>query len=115
MKKPIISLVLGIGLATTIFTSGYADTQVEFTEEPNIVYEQSAYNVTSSSLGKKWYYNTGTSLPKIPNYSKYNLSNYINKGDIIYEKMVVLVLQGILPSLREDFMIVLKKYIIIEL
>ena len=34
MKKPIISLVLGIGLATTIFTSGYADTQVEFTEEP---------------------------------------------------------------------------------
>lgn len=79
MKKPIISLVLGIGLATTIFTSGYADTQVEFTEEPNIVYEQSAYNVTSSSLGKKWYYNTGTSLPKIPNYSKYNLSNYINK------------------------------------
>lgn len=31
------------------------------------------------------------------------------------KKMVVLVLQGILPSLREDFMIVLKKYIIIEL
>lgn len=87
-RKTIMSLVLGIGLTITIFTNGYADTQLVINDEPNIIYEQSSYNATSSSSSssKKWYYNTGTSLPKTPNYSKYNLSNYLNKGDIIYEK-----------------------------
>lgn len=38
-----------------------------------------------SSGSSKWYYNTGTSLPKAANYSKYNLLNTVKKGDIIYE------------------------------
>ncbi len=37
------------------------------------------------SGGGKWYYNTGTSLPQAANYSKYNLLNTVQKGDIIFE------------------------------
>lgn len=37
------------------------------------------------SGSSKWYYNTGTSLPKAANYSKYNLLDTVKKGDIIYE------------------------------
>jgi len=43
---------------------------------------------TRSSLttaGSKWYYNTGTSLPQTANYSKYNLLNTVQVGDVIYE------------------------------
>lgn len=38
-----------------------------------------------SSPNEKWYYNTGTSLPQVPNYSRYNLLSTVKKGDIIYE------------------------------
>lgn len=38
-----------------------------------------------SSPDEKWYYNTGTSLPQVPNYSRYNLLSTVKKGDIIYE------------------------------
>lgn len=48
-RKTIMSLVLGIGLTVTIFTNGYADTQLVINDEPNIIYEQSSYNATSSS------------------------------------------------------------------
>ena len=40
---------------------------------------------TRSSSGSKWYYNTGTSLPQVADYSKYNLLSTVQKGDIIYE------------------------------
>lgn len=40
-----------------------------------------------SSLGNPfdWQYNTGTSLPKKANYSKYNLLEVCQPGDVIYE------------------------------
>lgn len=45
-----------------------------------------ANELSSSSGGcdKKWYYNTGTSLPQKPSYGKFNFSN-IQQGDILYE------------------------------
>ncbi len=33
----------------------------------------------------KWYYNTGTTLPQMPKYTKYNLLNNLKAGDIVYE------------------------------
>lgn len=38
-----------------------------------------------SSKGSKWYYDTGTSLPQKANYSKFNLLNVVQPGDIIHE------------------------------
>ncbi|MDK2966591.1 MULTISPECIES: YiiX/YebB-like N1pC/P60 family cysteine hydrolase [Lacrimispora] len=38
-----------------------------------------------SGGGSKWYYNTGTSLPKQADYSSYKLLNNVRKGDVIYE------------------------------
>ncbi len=33
----------------------------------------------------KWYYNTGTSLPQMPHYSKYDLLYRLKVGDILFE------------------------------
>lgn len=43
--------------------------------------------ILSNAIGavSKWYYNTGNSLPQAANYSKYNLLNTVQKGDIIFE------------------------------
>lgn len=38
-----------------------------------------------SSSGTKWYYNTGTILPQAADYSRYNLLETVQKGDIIFE------------------------------
>ena len=40
-----------------------------------------AYTLSRSN----WYYNTGTRLTAVPNYSKYNLLSIVRKGDIIFE------------------------------
>lgn len=40
---------------------------------------------TKSGGGDKWYYNTGTSLPQPADYSRYNLLDRVQKGDIIFE------------------------------
>lgn len=55
-------------------------------ENYEVKYDDVYIQTRSSSIGDKWYYNTGTSLPQLPNYSKYNLVNYLAKGDIFYEK-----------------------------
>jgi hypothetical protein len=41
--------------------------------------------INSSSGGDAWYYNIGTSLPQVPNYSKYKLLSSVQKGDVVYE------------------------------
>lgn len=41
--------------------------------------------LSSLSSDTTWYYNTGTTLYNLPNYTKYNLLNIIQAGDIIYE------------------------------
>lgn len=45
------------------------------------------YSVRSSSSGGDWHYNIGTTLPANANpvYSKYNLLQKVQKGDIIHE------------------------------
>ena len=47
-------------------------------------YETSQASVATSSDGT-WFYNTSTTLYQKPNYSKYNLLNIVQAGDIIYE------------------------------
>lgn len=57
-----------------------------FTNETNLNYIDSSINLTSSSSGDGlWQYNTGTTLPRAANYSKYNLLDIVKKGDIIHE------------------------------
>lgn len=41
--------------------------------------------LSSTSSDTTWYYNTGTTLYNLPNYTKYNLLNVVQAGDIIYE------------------------------
>lgn len=54
-------------------------------------FENSFYEViqpptrSSSSGSGKYYYNTGTSCPAEATYSKYNLLDVVQKGDIIFE------------------------------
>lgn len=43
--------------------------------------ESTGYTLSRSN----WYYNTGTNLTAMPNYSKYNLLSVVKPGDIIYE------------------------------
>lgn len=40
---------------------------------------------SSSNNDDKWYYNTGTTLPKALTYDQYNLLNTVKKGDIVFE------------------------------
>ncbi len=52
----------------------------------NIISDSSISTRSSSSpANSRWYYNTGTSPNQEPNYSKYNLLNIVEKGDIIHE------------------------------
>lgn len=39
----------------------------------------------SSSGSSKWYYNTGTTLPRPADYSQYRLLDVVRKGDLIFE------------------------------
>jgi hypothetical protein len=49
---------------------------LDFPEDSMIGYTLSRSN---------WYYNTGKRLTVSPNYSKYNLLNVVQPGDIVYE------------------------------
>jgi len=40
---------------------------------------------SSSSSSSSWYYNTGSSLPQKPKYTKYGLTDKLKTGDIVYE------------------------------
>lgn len=64
-----------------VTTQEYADAYLGIME-PNV----STYS-SSSGGSDKWYYNIGTTLPSnaTPDYSKYNLYNTVQKGDIIFE------------------------------
>lgn len=47
--------------------------------------ESELYSSSPSSSADYWFYNTGTTLPQEPNYSKYNLLKVVKKGDIVYD------------------------------
>lgn len=61
------------------------DTNTSFS--PNVISPTTIHTNSSSSSAKTqtYYYNTGLSCPKQATYSKYNLLEIIQKGDIIYE------------------------------
>lgn len=61
------------------------DTKTSFS--PNVISPTTIHTNSSASLAKTqtYYYNTGLSCPKEATYSKYNLLEVIQKGDIIYE------------------------------
>lgn len=73
----------------------YEDFLNSYNGESAAEYEQmfySAFSVnnsnarsSSSSGSSKYYYNTGTSCPSSATYSKYNLLDVVQKGDIIFE------------------------------
>ncbi|MDR3128081.1 MAG: hypothetical protein LBT99_01980 [Bifidobacteriaceae bacterium] len=59
-----------------------------------------------------WYDNTGTTLPQVPNYSKYDLLNKVQPGDVIFEGTGfggltghILTVEGIFhdPTLDKDY------------
>lgn len=73
MKKEIVKTLLAIGIGVSSLTTNiYATSSIS--EEKGYYYEQKlvmSLNSSSSSSGSPaWYYNTGTSLPKEPDYSK---------------------------------------------
>lgn len=83
-------LVIGMGISITT-TDVYATLVVNegnssYSYDGELVGISGSGSSSDSSSAGKWYYNTGTSLPKDPDYSKHNLSSVLAKGDIIYEK-----------------------------
>jgi len=98
MKKKIVS-VLALSLLLSSSTTAFASTQYTYNNTPTAKVSTNAtmfidddYNnietqSSSSSGGSKWYYNTGTSIPKnaTPSYSKYKLLSNVQVGDIVYE------------------------------
>ncbi|WDV44154.1 YiiX/YebB-like N1pC/P60 family cysteine hydrolase [Clostridiaceae bacterium M8S5] len=87
-----------LGLTFDIFTKEYLATGYDSVNEYTNVYynmlkevpkntEVHTDSVILTSKGNpfSWHYNTGTSLPRKANYSKYNLLNVCQPGDVIYE------------------------------
>lgn len=95
MRKKLVCTMLCMGMAMSLVTSVYAETgvnedSIESGNEYTVVYsnEVQLYSSSSSSSSGKeaWYYNTGTSLPKVPDYTRYGLTRIVGKGDIVYEE-----------------------------
>lgn len=79
-----------LDLSLETFIEEFKDSNAtSLTEYENIyykVFEQPEMTFSSRFGGSsEWYYNTGTTLPKAANYSKYRLLDKVKKGDIIYE------------------------------
>lgn len=93
MRKKLAGIILCFGMTISLITNVKADEyntgMLEKDNEYSIgYYENTVYYSSSSSSSSGsdlWYYNTGTSLPKIPNYKKYGLTSIVKKGDILYE------------------------------
>ncbi|MDR3128398.1 MAG: hypothetical protein LBT99_03640 [Bifidobacteriaceae bacterium] len=51
----------------------------------------------------RWYDDTGTTLPRVPNYSKYNLLNIVQPGDVIYEADTFFGLTGHVSTIEGIF------------
>lgn len=79
-----------LDLSLETFIEEFKDSKAtNLTEYENMyykVFEQPEMTFSSRFGGaSEWYYNTGTTLPKAANYSKYRLLAKVKKGDIIYE------------------------------
>lgn len=66
--------------------SGYSSVQeYALSIERTIDGENELYSSSPSSSADYWFYNTGTTLPQEPDYSKYNLLKVVKKGDIVFD------------------------------
>lgn len=82
------NIPLDLSLETFIeeFKDSKATNLIEYENMYYKVFEQPEMTFSSRFGGaSEWYYNTGTTLPKAANYSKYRLLAKVKKGDIIYE------------------------------
>lgn len=93
MRKKIVSILTSAIMLITVSDVKVVNADIKNGigyEEYTAQYYEGGHNEdlsssSSSSDSPKWYYNTGLKLPKIPSYSKYNLLNVVEPGDIIYE------------------------------
>ncbi len=66
--------------------SGYQSVQEYTASLEHMIGEESELSSSSpSSSADYWFYNTGTSLPQEPDYSKYNLLKVVKKGNIVFD------------------------------
>lgn len=82
------NIPLDLSLETFVeeFKDSKATNLIEYENMYYKVFEQPEMTFSSRFGGaSEWYYNTGTTLPKAANYSKYRLLAKVKKGDIIYE------------------------------
>lgn len=89
MKKRLLSILLITAIGILLANSVKADETVTVTNDELAEYsnlDKTSRTVSGSSIDDKWYYNTGESLPRRPDYTRYNLLNSVEMGDIIYEK-----------------------------
>jgi hypothetical protein len=66
-------------------TSEYLNAYYQVFQKPTLTLPGNTGSIKSSGDIVKWYYDTGTTLPQAADYSKYNLLNTVQKGDIIFE------------------------------
>ena len=89
MKKRLLSILLITAIGILPANSVKADETVTVTNDELAEYsnlDKTSRTVSGSSIDDKWYYNTGESLPRRPDYTRYNLLNSVEMGDIINEK-----------------------------
>lgn len=77
------SFCLGQYVSIEEYLSSCKEEVLKYTES-NVLSNSSA-PVRSNVENSYWYYNTGLTSPQKPNYSRYNLLNIVQKGDIIHE------------------------------
>lgn len=66
--------------------SGYSSVrEYAHSIERTIEEESELYGSNSSGSSGYWFYDTGTTLPQEPDYSRYNLLKVVKKGDIVYD------------------------------
>lgn len=79
-------LNIPVDLSFDTFVEEFIECGCTISEYENLYYDTLKINrTTRSSIGSKWYYDTGEALPQKANYSKYNLISNVKKGDILYE------------------------------
>jgi hypothetical protein len=71
------------------YANGYDSEEYGSVQEYEIAFLQIFYveptSYLRSSGGPQYYYNTGTSCPTQADYSKYNLTSILQKGDIVHD------------------------------
>ena len=87
---------LPVSVSVEVFSEGYQEDKYSLDEYLQICINEASQfagygtaNVSPSSAAtsndETWFYNTSTGLQQKPNYSKYNLLNIVQAGDIIHE------------------------------